>query len=559
MSVAVAFGTATANAQPALPADDEVGSDVSVSSDPVASALDASLSSGPVASALVRVISLGDVQARVVRGRLVRRRISAPDVRLGSGVVVDARGVVVTAASLVDGARHVVIRGESEDWPAEVALVHEGLALLVLLRDTPLEHVASQPREADAESTHTDRGEALESNDAVSGSVERLLFRDPRSGAIDVAEPSTATDPERVRGGALVNASGMLGVAVDDGPSTRVIEAAQVWSALARAERSGALAAAQRTLRESGEVRHRDGALIRWIVERRSSALRSAAALGEAARAHADPAAQDATLAELTALAAGTDDATLLAYVAASLWDAHIIALEHGGGHATAAGLASEEARAFVLGARAEARRVAMRARRQAPELVERSPLVAYVTGERGDHAPDVPPGPPPAPDRGWFPTLQIGYAHHRGRERHVGHSFQLSGSAPVLLSADPDAVVRTALGLGLGLDWSSFRALERGAGDFETLGLFAVVELGLRVGGPREALLVQLAWLPGGQRGCEGCEETWSRALAAFRVAVGFSARRFNVGLVWRVAAVRAQLQVDLVRQLGAHVGVTF
>lgn len=95
----------------------------------------ASVSYGRIDNATVRVFAVQSVDVATAQGRYVSRTIALPEAGHGTGVVVDPRGVILTAAHVIEGARHVAVRlpGDGGVFPAVVIRRNQQLDFAFLL------------------------------------------------------------------------------------------------------------------------------------------------------------------------------------------------------------------------------------------------------------------------------------------------------------------------------------------------------------------------------------------------------------------------------------------
>ena len=72
------------------------------------------------AAVVVRIFSLGSVETQRVQGHQVARDIALPDGGHGSGLLIDSRGLVITAKHMIEGAHVIVVRipGDERVYPA---------------------------------------------------------------------------------------------------------------------------------------------------------------------------------------------------------------------------------------------------------------------------------------------------------------------------------------------------------------------------------------------------------------------------------------------------------
>lgn len=535
------------------------------------------VSYGAVDAATVRVFAVGNVRAENVRGRSQIRTVAIPETGHGSGVVVDGRGVIVTAAHVVRGAHHVAVRlsgADAQIVPAVVVHQDDALdfALLLVGVDRPLTSVLPLPEAAPVLAVR-------QTVDAIGFPLDPTRERPQSTRGI----VSAALDDGRVQLGISVNPGNSGGPLIDDrenlvgivvargdvsqgvqgiGLAVPVapIKAAFDGSSRAFAQAYQALRA-NPSARQSAEV---VDALVR---------LGGLEILAEAADV-ADGVAAPQRLAHFDAIAEQTRDASLLTLLAAFFWDASLVILERSGGAATPAMMPPGDARTVATRAQERARELARRAHAMDPTVAQRSPFVGYLANVSSPGAPGVPEtfvsGPSaPTPERrvrrGWFPTIAAGYQSDVANA--ISNGFQLALHAPILLTGNRDSSVRFAFGVGFGFSFTVHD--EDGYYDdgWDSFDVYALVGPTVRFG-RRIGLVVQAAWAPGARAGCPYCDEyesDWEPTWLSFRFSIGPSFGRFHVAFTARIADALEEPSAYygeyrmLVLQMGATGGVTF
>ena len=533
------------------------------------------VSYGAVDAATVRVFAVGNVRAENVRGRSQIRTVAIPETGHGSGVVVDARGVIVTAAHVVRGAHHVAVRlsgADAQIVPAVVVHQDDALdfALLLVGVDRPLTSVLPLPESAPVLAVR-------QTVDAIGFPLDPTRERPQSTRGI----VSAALDDGRVQLGISVNPGNsggpliderenLVGIVVARGDVAQGVQGiglavpvAPIKAAFDGASRAFAQAyqglRANPSARQSAEV---VDALVR---------LGGIELLAEAAEV-VDGAASSRRLAHFDAIAEQTRDASLLTLLAAYFWDASIVILERSGGAATPAMMPPGEARNVATRAQERARELARRAHAMDPTVAQRSPFVGYLANvgpTPGAPATFVSGASAPTPERrvrrGWFPTITAGYQSDVANA--VSNGFQISLQAPIFLSGNRDSSVRFAFGLGLGFSFTLYDDSGYYDDEWESFDVYALIGSTVRFG-RRIGLVLQAAWAPGARTGCPYCdydEDDWAPTWLSFRFAIGPSFGRFHMAFTVRVAEALEEPggyhgESDmLVLQTGAAAGMTF
>ncbi|MBX3249601.1 MAG: trypsin-like peptidase domain-containing protein [Myxococcales bacterium] len=524
------------------------------------------LAYGRVDAATVRVFAVGDVETVQIRGRHVMRVVALPQTGHGTGVVVDPRGVVVTAAHVVEGAHHVAVRLPNGGGIAPATVVHRDdtldFALLLVLADTPFEHLVALPEAAPTlmvRQTVDAIGYPLDASREQPQSTRGILSAALDDGRLQLG---ISVNPGNSGGPLIDEHENLVGIVVARGDPSRGVQGIGVAVPVAPIRAAydtalgGELARAHARLHEAPERWRRSAEVVDALVR-----LGGADVLREAASI-ADHATEPERLRALARIARQTEDASLLALLSAFFWDAALVILERSGGPRTPALLPSGGPRQVATQALRKAHELARRARAIDASVARRSPFIAYVVGlqrfagaeeseeERKRRAQaEAPVG------KGWFPLLHMGYASHRLVGLDAVHSLQLTASFPLYLSGDRSSRVRAGLAVGFGLDWSMNWL------DYHSFSVFGILELALRIGGPKLAFTGRIGWTPGALTGCDGCEpyEHWDAAPVGFRVAPGMAIGRFDIAFVVHATGVDRPREREWLLQVGMQAGTTF
>lgn len=337
--------------------------------------------------ATVRVFAVSDVGHETVRGRFHPRVIGLPEAGHGTGVVVDPRGVIVTARHVVEGARHVAVRlpGDGPVLPATV--VHQDarldFAILLVKTATPLTAITlpesapqlrvrqtvdaiGYPFDADRRQPQSARG--IISGVLDDGHLQLDMSLNPgNSGGPLLDEGETLVGVVVARADPTTGAQG-IGIAVPIAP---------VRAAYVRVRRGGALSNAYRSLRANAEERERSAEVVDALVR-----LGGLDLLREAAD-FVDNAEASQRIDRLRMMAERTQNADLLALLAAYFWDAAQVMVERAGGYANPSRMPPGPARDLADDLWRRSIAVASRARQADPRVVQRSPFIGYLTGAR--------------------------------------------------------------------------------------------------------------------------------------------------------------------------------
>ena len=516
---------------------------------------------GRIDRSAVRVFAVQNVTQETVRGRYRSRVIGIPQAGHGTGVIVDPRGVVVTAKHVVDGARHVAVRlpGDGPVLPARV--VHSDpeldFAILLVISDQPLPAIELPDGPVSLNVRETvdsvgyphdpDRKQPQSSRGIVSG-----LYDDGRLQVDMSLNPGNSGGPlldsqERlvgivVAGSDPTRGSQGIGIAVPIGP---------IRMAYDQIRRNGELSRVYRELQGSRETAAQTAEAVDAIVR-----LGGLDLLQEAADFTDNPEASR-RIDSLRTMADRVRDPDVLALLAAYFWDAAQVMVERSGGAPTPAQMPPGPARQLADDLWRRALSLAARARQLDPAIVQRSPFVGYLAGTGapvvatrsawGDQ-PGGPPGPAALPGQGageqqsWAPWILAGPAFS-GSDGDAGFGFGVRlGLLFPLGSGGPrrGAKFRALAGLGAdvgtwGNDLSFFIATEFG--------------FGLRVGG-RVALHLYALWSPGYAAVPGNCEdygfgysgdETYCTTIKSYtplagHFGIGVRFGSFHVGASWRL-----------------------
>ena len=542
---------------------------------------------GAVDSATVRVFAVGDVGTEQVRGRSTMRVVALPETGHGSGVLVDPRGVVVTAAHVVDGARHLAVRLPGGGGVLPAIVVHQDdlldFALVLVLSDNALPNVLPLPEAPpaltvrqtvdavgyplDATREHPQSTRGIVSAALGDGRLQLGISVNPgNSGGPLVDERETLVGIVVARGDVQRGVQG-IGVAVPTAPIRAAYDGAM----------RGAFARAHRELRARADAA-RSAEVVDALVR-----LGGVELLEEAARV-ADGVAGSERLAHFDRVASQTNEPSLLILLAAYFWDASLVMLERSGGAPTPSHLPPGSLRDTAMRAQAKARELVGRAVSMDATLAQRSAFVAFLqtgqaqTGQTqvgqqtgasarwSSFSPTVQPQLRPQADesgRGWFPMLTAGYQADVASAPSNG--FQVTAYFPFVLTGTRGSAVRFAFGLGLGFSFN-LQGDDYYDDDWDSFDVYGLVGPSLRFRfSAGIGLVVQATWAPGARLGCPDCDcsgDDWEPTLTSFRFAVGPSFGRFHMAATARVADAHRYYDGDgnlLVLQVGAHGGVSF
>ncbi|MCB9601458.1 MAG: serine protease [Sandaracinus sp.] len=533
---------------------------------------------GAVDAATVRVFAVGDVGTEQVRGRTQMRVVAIPETGHGSGAVVDSRGVVVTAAHVVAGARHIAVRLPGAGGLLAAEVVHQDdlldFALILVAVDGTLPNVLpipEAPPTLSVRQTVDAVGYPLDATREHPQSTRGIVSAALEDGRLQLG---IAVNPGN-SGGPLVDESeSLVGIVVARGDVSRGVQGIGVAvpmqpirAAYDQALR-GAFARAVRSLRARPDAA-RSAEVVDALVR-----LGGVEVLAEAADI-ADGVAAPQRLAHFDQVASQTNDPSLLALLAAYFWDASLVILERSGGAATPAHLPPGGPRDVATRAQTRARELAQKAAELDPTLPTRSPFVAYLATGRtaepayGGNAMWSSTSPTPAPPRerrqdtskGWFPMITGGYQADVASTPSNG--FQLAFYAPLVLTGTRASSVRFAFGLGVAFSFNR-QGDDYWDDEWDSMDVYALVGPSLRFGRSSIGGIVQVAWAPGARNGCPDCygDDSWEPTLLSFRLSAGPTFGRFHMAVTARIAEGHVEPGYDdgmLVAQIGGAAGLSF
>ncbi|HJK92934.1 MAG TPA: S1C family serine protease [Polyangiaceae bacterium LLY-WYZ-15_(1-7)] len=368
-----------------VPLHGAVAQDVPAPPTPEPTPASATVSYGRVDRATVRVFAIRGVNAIEVQGRRARRVVAVPEAGHGSGVLVDRRGVIATAAHVVDGARHVAVRlpGGRAVHPAIVVHQDEAhdFALLLIRSDAPHPDVLplDDPPPLRVRQTVDAIGYPLDANRDEPQSTRGIVSASMGSGAIQLG---ISVNPGNSGGPLIDEQERLVGLVVargDPGAGVQGIGVAvpvpPIRAAYERMLRSGAMSRAWRTLGSEGDERRAIAEAVDAIVR-----LGGPAILEEAARA-AEGAAAPSNLRHFAELARTARDPDVLALLSGLFWDAALVALERAGGWLRPDRMPAGPARETAQNAAGWASYLAQRAMEADPSVAERSPFLRRLLG----------------------------------------------------------------------------------------------------------------------------------------------------------------------------------
>ncbi|MBX3245988.1 MAG: trypsin-like peptidase domain-containing protein [Myxococcales bacterium] len=553
---------------PPPPAASPAGSTEHIPSPPPASAptpFAHGLSYGLVDAATVRVFAVGGVTTEELRGRYHRRVVAIPQVGHGSGFVIDPRGVIATAAHVVRGAQHVAVRMPNGGGllPAVVVRRDEELDFAVLLVRPParLQHVLripTTPRPLAVRQTVDVVGYPLDAAREQPQSSRGIISGARDDGRLTL---SVSVNPGNSGGPIVDEHENLVGMIIARGNVERGIQGIGIAVPTARmvpvvraAYDTGDLRLASRDLERDPASWQRAAEIVDVLAR-----FGDARVLVEAAGA-AERAARPEHLERFARLADATENASLLALLAAYFWDAAILILERSGGAFQASDLPLGHARTHAMAAQNKAYELATRAFEADPEIGHRSPFLAYLAPHltnppRGavGHVAGA-PGVGAAPSqRGWMPLVQAGYVYNFGGGPGVSaHGVQLSATVPFFITGDVTSTVRFALGAGIGFEWAKVDGSDHGA--MATYGHLSPV---LRVGARHAAFIAQISWSPLSATRTPWRAHAWSVSPIGFRFLAGATFRRALVALTARLHSELDESSSDLA--LGFVAGTSF
>lgn len=425
--------------------------------------------------ATVRVFAVANVETERVRGRYQTRVIGLPEAGHGTGVVIDPRGVIITARHVVEGAHHVAVRfaGDGPVVPAEVVHQNTDLDFAILLVNvgTRIEHVVPLPSAVQGLSVRdvvtaigypfdADRRQPQSSRGIIGGVLDDgqlqldISVNPGNSGGPLLNEADELVGIVVARASHRIGAEG-IGIAVPIAP---------IRTALGHALRSGALSDAHRRLRADALARDRIAQVVDAIVRLGGNEL-----LSEAFEIVDDPT-QSALIDRFVGMANQTSDPDLLGLLSAFFWNCAQIILERAGGMPSPDQMVPGRTRELAARLWRLAFALAERARDGDPTITARSPFVGFLT-PAAISRPGAPGrvGATNAPRGKWRPFVLGGFAVDRtfapvrgfGLELHfpMGRlrptttrvAFMLGGGLDVLFGSGGHAF-HAAVGPGLGV-----------------------------------------------------------------------------------------------------------
>lgn len=498
---------------------------------------------GTVDAATVRIFAVGDVRAQRVRGRLHVRVLALPEVGHGSGVIVDPRGVIVTAAHVVEGAHHVAVRlpGATDVLPARVVHRNTDLdfALLLVLAEAPFPAVVPLPQTPQTlavRQTIDAIGYPLDASREHPQSTRGIVSAATEAGQLQLA---ISVNPGN-SGGPLVDESERLvGIVVARGDPGRGVQGigfgvptAPIRQAYDAALRNGRLQRSFRELRRDPVLEGKRAEIVDALVRFGGLDVLREALDSVERNARAE------RLAHFEAMADAIEDLPLLELLAAYFWDAMLVILERSGGQSRAALLPEGPAREWAVRAEAKARAIAQRIDHASAERVRRSAFLRHLRGVRLPPPESDTPRPAgdlrvtSAPRRGWFPMIYGGYVHPMGwAERPTG--FQTGLALPVALSGHVESRLRAALTIGFLYEYLFL------ANDVDVSVFVPHVGATARFGPRSGAFLLEAAWAPAIRvfHGESRVFETEARgSMLGARILAGFALANFFAAFSLRV-----------------------
>lgn len=528
---------------------------------------------GRIDRATVRVLAVGRVDVSPFRGRRYVRPLAEPESGHGSGVIVDPRGVILTARHVVEDATHVAVRFphgggvrpavvvyQDRTLDFAILLVHaDGLRLdYVPVPDVPPALHTRQTVDAVGYPMDPTREEPQSSRGIVAaalpdGTLQLGMALNPGNSGGPVFDEHENLVGLVFAGGRV--RAGVQGVAL-------AVPIAPVGVAYRSALANGALAAAQRTLRAEAPVRQLAASIVDELVR-----LEVRAFVDEATRAPM-PFSPTTTIDRIDAIAQATTDPFLQVLAAAWFWNAAMVVLEvNGWGAFQPAQVPEGPVRVFASRTWNRAIDLVASAVRTRPSLVRESPFVGAIAGlfphvVSGEAPRTVSNGPAPATPyerRGlaWFPVVGIaGGVDFSSVGGEPG--FFLDVSLPVWIFGR-EGETRFAPMLG---GWAAMTSFSK-PDDLDVVYDDAVqwrggalLGLALRMG-RLAAFHLSVAWAPGrthewtcDRSACVGRHE---RALAAARMTGGFSLGNVTLGAFLHIS------EPGISMLAGLRLGTTF
>lgn len=169
----------------------------------------------PVDRATVRIVALGGARAHVFEGRSqVRRLVGLPRAGHGTGIVVSADGLILTARHVIDGAHLLAVLhpGTNEALPAKVVFVDAAHDLAFIAIPGPTPHfltIPEQSRVLRVSERLNATGYPLDIRERYPAAVSGELARETNSGALQVA---MSVNPGNSGGPVIDNDGNLVGL-----------------------------------------------------------------------------------------------------------------------------------------------------------------------------------------------------------------------------------------------------------------------------------------------------------------------------------------------------------
>ncbi|MEO0323919.1 MAG: S1C family serine protease [Myxococcota bacterium] len=526
------------------------------------SAVFGSVAFGRVDAATVRVFAVRSVGVSRVRGRSGPRVLALPEAGHGTGVVIDARGILLTAAHVVEGAQEVAVRlpGDGGVHAAEVVYVDEDLDFALLLCRAPFDQVLPLPETPPllpVRATVDAVGYPLDPNRSQPQSSRGIVAGAFDDGRLQLA---MSVNPGNSGGPLIDEDENLVGIVVARGNPERGVQGIAVAvpvgpmrGALERKVGDGSFLAAYRSLGQEPARRSLTAEAVDAVV--RFGGLE---VLQEAANV-VDRSLPASTLARFRRLAEGLQDPDVMAIMSAVFWNAALVVLERAGAYETPEDLPAGPARELARVLWGDAFDLAVRGLAADPGLAERSPFIAYLTGEdaarrgRPSERTGRSQGPGAAPPGTWrprrrLPTFSLGFASATGPGGTSNFSRGLSPAGTGLTASfafagrtagEPTSLVRFGMLSGVSIDWHG-RLGRNGEEPAVRRESFVLVgtDLGAALRFGREhAVGVIAAWSPAILciGGCSGDGALFRTPLLSFRFSIGYAYKHLRVGLQMR------------------------
>ena len=375
--------------------------------------------------ATVRVFAVKNVEQTTVQGRNHQRVLGVPQAGHGTGVVVDPRGVIITAKHVVEGAYHIAVRlpGDGPVLPAVVVYVDQDLDFAILLVGIPdrLPNFIKLPESAPAlavRQTVDAVGYPLDADRRRPQSSRGII-----SGVLDDGhlQLDISVNPGN-SGGPLLGAGGteLVGIVVARGDPSRGVQGIGIAVPIAPV-----YAAYQQALRQSMSAAHREVHTDALQRQRKAEVVDAIVRLGgvevfEEAADVVEGAAASARLDRFIHFSTQTNDADLLGLLAAYFWDAAQVMVERAGGYPTPAQMPPGPARTQAEKLWRMAFELAEKARAADPSIGERSPFLNYLR-PAGNSPVGGAGGVAPYSSAAWRPGSAgqaVGWTPHRAAQR---------------------------------------------------------------------------------------------------------------------------------------------